>query len=221
MSCVGGLAVILLVLCSGDWKTNVEYGDPYELTGVERLFVWTTTEDKALGEEAARQMAAALPALSLVQSEEEGQAVLGVKRRPAVAKPGDESTHYVTTASVMRPSGKDRVRLLFELVSTQDDGTAAVTELVSGVVNELKRYNHHKYGRAENTGDLEKKRCRSIAGLRPGLSKNEVKEILGMPTRMFPKAARTQTWWYETTDGTVRIVFAGDAVMHVEVTPKK
>lgn len=137
-SCRAGLAVMLLMFGFGDWKSNVEYGDPYEVTGAERLFAWTRTEDKALGAEATRQLATALPTLTLVQFEDEGQTILAITRRFAIPKPGDASASYVTTVSVMRPSSKDRVRLLFELVSTQDDGAAAISEVVARVVNELK-----------------------------------------------------------------------------------
>lgn len=215
-------ALAAMAFFAGTWKTDVEYGDPNELAGVERLFVWTTADNRELSEEATRQLIAALPALTIVESEEEGQALLAISRRAAIPKPGEERTHYVTTASVLRKTSKQRVRLLFELVSQKDDGAEAVSELVDGFANELKRYNHGKYGRAENTGELGKKRCRSIAGLRVGLSKKEVRAAIGTPTRVHPaQASFSQTWWYDTTDGSVRIVFAGDAVLHVEVLQKK
>lgn len=199
---------------------DVEYGHLKELKGVERVNVWTD-KDPALRADVERRLKEALPALTIVETEQEAQIVLAVKRRTAREDSPDPNLRYVTTGSVMRQITPTRVRLLIDLVSTKENLAEATAELTGAFINHLKAQNVKKYGRPDATAKIDKRQFRSLAGLRPGLSKKEVLAAVGPPSRMEGKGFTTTFWFYDTTDGTFRIIFQGDALMNAQLIESK
>jgi hypothetical protein len=91
-------------------------------------------------------------------------------------------------------------------------------EVTDAFIWELQRANGEKYGKAPPASHAKAAgpRFRSTVGLRKGMSKDQVREAVGSPTRIDGKGGRTVIWWYETTDGATRVVFGGDAIVAVQ-----
>jgi hypothetical protein len=53
------------------------------------------------------------------------------------------------------------------------------------------------------------------------MSKKAVREAVGNPTRLDGRATATQVWWYETTDGTTRVIFRADTIMAIRFLETK
>ncbi|MHB0968912.1 MAG: hypothetical protein ACYC7A_02205 [Thermoanaerobaculia bacterium] len=96
-------------------------------------------------------------------------------------------------------------------------------EVTQEFIAELQRANGKKYGKAPPIVNSKPKgpRFRTTAGLRIGMSKKAVREAVGNPTRLDGRATATQVWWYETTDGTTRVVFRADAIMVIRFLETK
>jgi hypothetical protein len=209
-------AVLALVLPLG--AADISYGEPRELRGATKLYIWQT-DPPELRTDAVAELQERVPALQIVDSEGEADIVFVIKRRSS-EKEGE--TLWVTSGMVVRSISPTRSRILLEPVSKEADRSASVKEVTDALIHELQVANGDRYGKAERRypADPRAPRFRSTAGLKAGMSKKEVRAALGPPTKLEGKGGRTTIWYYETTDGATRLVFAGDALMHVKLLEK-
>lgn len=216
MRCVSvWCTLIVSILALSSRAADISYGNPRELKGVQSVYVWQT-DPPSMKEQALAELKA-LPGLVIAEHEEGSDAVLVIKRRSSESKTGGE-TSFVTSGMVVRSFGPERSHIIMEPVSLEADQAAAVRAVTQEFIAELQRANGEKYGKAPpaKLGKPTGPRFRSTAGLRSGMTKDQVREAVGTPTRIDGKGARTQIWWYETTDGATRVVFGGDAVLTVQ-----
>lgn len=121
---------------------------------------------------------------------------------------------------MIRPLSATRIRLITDLVSTKENLIEATNEVTDSFTNVLKAQNSKRYGKPDAMRQ-DKRQFRSTAGLRPGLSRKEVIANVGPPTRIDRKETMSPIWYYETTDGTFRLIFQGDALMFAELLPSR
>lgn len=210
----------LLLLPNLLLAADVEYGHLDELKGVERVNVWTD-KDPVLRADVERQILEAIPVLTILETDKEAQIVIAVKRRVAKEDSPDPEKRFVTTGSVIRPLSETRIRLITDLVSTKENLTDATAEVTSAFVNLLKSQNSQRYGKPDAGMKLDRRQFRSLAGVRLGVSRAEVLKAIGPPTRIEGKGSTMPIWFYETTDGTFRVVFRLDIVFDARLIPAK
>ena len=197
---------------------DISYGSPRELKNVRTMYVWQT-DPADMKSMIITELRNTVPNLVIAEQDDGADAVFVVKRRSSESKSDPQS--FVTTAMVLRALGPERSHILMEPVSTETDLQAALHEVIQAFVVELQRANGETYGKAPPAwGKKAGPRFRSTAGLRAGMSKKQVRAAVGSPTRIDGKGARTQIWWYQTTDGATRVVFGGDAVLKVQFIAK-
>ncbi|MCA1732726.1 MAG: hypothetical protein LC732_03900 [Acidobacteria bacterium] len=209
-------AFLSAVLMAGiDPRT--EYGKPRDLRDVVEIYLFTSG-DEELAAEGKRQIAAALPPLIFVDQESESDLTLSVQRQmvPKEGEPGE----MITAIRVARVSGKT-IHLYLDVKSHAEGLEEAVAEVVAPFVNLMQKANARRFGvPGDTTPAWEKRAIHSTVGLRHGLTKKEVRAAIGFPTRIDGKGARTTVWIYATTDGDMRLVFAGDRLAGI-THPKK
>lgn len=209
------LAVLLIVVAHAveAVEPRLEYGKPRELYAAEKVYLWTF-EDEELAAEVRRQMSDALPALRFVDLESESDVTLSVQRK-------GERDEMLTTARLARAQ-RSTIRLYADTSSRKADAPDAVAEVVAQIVNIFQKANPKRFGVPSGRAAAGKGLIHTTAGLRPGLSKADVRAALGPPHRVDGKGSRTAIWTYMTTDGTMRLVFSGDRLSGVTLdTPKK
>lgn len=197
---------------------RTEYGKPRDLRDVVKIYLFTNG-DEELAAEGRRQIAAALPPLAFVDQESDSDLTLSVQRQ-RVPKEG-EAGEMITAIRVARVTGKT-IYLYLDVKSHSEGLEEAVGEVVAPFVNLMQKANARRFGvpTADATPIWEKRAIHSTVGLRLGLTKKEVRAAIGFPTRIDGKGARTTVWIYSTTDGDMRLVFAGDRLAGI-THPKK
>ncbi|HSP13644.1 MAG TPA: hypothetical protein VLV78_02700 [Thermoanaerobaculia bacterium] len=203
--------------------TRIEYGKPVELRNVKIAYI-STTDDDDLAKEARRQLMELLPALAFAGSEEEGDVTLAFSRKPNGNGNGDGSAakQFTTTMYVARATGGMTIRVYLDATSTKTDLAEAVSEVIKPACNLLQKANPRQLGSPAIAVTPQNQRMiHTTAGLRPGLSKREVLDALGVPTNVTGRATYTQTWVYKTSDGDIRLVFGGERLVAVTVPEKK
>ncbi|MFN2441824.1 MAG: hypothetical protein ABR517_03980 [Thermoanaerobaculia bacterium] len=182
-----------------------------------KVFIFTNGNEE-LAAEARRQIAAALPPLTFVDLESESDLTVSVQRQmvPQEGRPDE----MITAIRVARATGK-AIYLYLDVRSSAEGVEEAVTEVVAPFVILMQKANARRFGVAHDaTPAWEKRAIHSTVGLRPGLTKKEVRSAIGFPTRIDGKGARVTVWIYSTTDGDIRLVFSGDRLTGV-TQPKK
>ncbi|MFZ2490419.1 MAG: hypothetical protein WA208_02950 [Thermoanaerobaculia bacterium] len=210
------LAVLLILVAHAveAAEPRVEYGKPRELYAVEKVYLWTF-EDEELAAEVRRQMSDALPALRFVDLESESDVTLSVQRKKG------ERDEMLTSARLARAQ-HSTIRLYADTSSRKADAPEAVAEVVAQIVNIFQQASAKRFGVPSARTARGNRVIHTTAGLRPGLSKADVRAALGPPHRVDGKGSRTAIWTYATTDGTMRLVFSGDRLSGVTLdTPKK
>jgi hypothetical protein len=194
---------------------RVVYGKPRDLRNVVKIHLFTDG-DEELAAEGKRQIAAALPPLTFVDQESESDLTLSVQRK-MVPKQGEPAA-MLTAIRAARASGRT-VYLYLDVSSRAEGFEEAVAEVVAPFVDLMQKANGRRFGApgTDTTPGWTKRATHSTVGLRPGLSKKEVRDAIGFPTRIDGKGTRMVVWTYTTTDGDMRLVFSGDFL--VGITP--
>lgn len=200
---------------------DIVYGHPRELSGVDAVFVWQC-DPASVREKVLAELNTTVPALVIGETEAASDVTYVVKRRSSHNAETYEEL-FVTSGLVVRSLGPERARILMESISTAKDETEAVREVTQEFIAELQRANGEKYGKAPpiDYSKPPRPRFRTTAGLRVGMSKKAVREAVGNPTRLDGRATATQVWWYETTDGTTRVIFRADTIMAIRFVATK
>lgn len=206
------LSVPLLAQPAG---LRVEYGNPVELRNVKSVYV--STPDADLRAEGKRQLAEALPALTFAESEEKGDVTVTFVRKPAPDKP--EET--VTIVAVARMTANDTMRLYRDASSRKKELADAVREVIPAVVTLLQQANPGKWGAPPGAPPtaVRKPKVHTTAGLHAGMTRWEVQETIGSPTNMV-KSSGNEFWVYQTSDGTMRLLFRGDVLTNIMLDKK-
>lgn len=195
---------------------RVEYGKPRDLRNVVKIYLFTNGNEE-LAAEGKRQITAALPPLIFVDQESESDLTLSLQR--AMAPQEGESAAMVTAIRAARPVG--RTIYLYLDVNSQAEGLEeAVAEVVGPFVVLMQKANARRFGVPSADAARWKGAVHSTVGIRPGLSKKEVRAAIGFPTRIDGKGARRTIWIYSTTDGDMRLVFSGDRLAGITFPEK-
>jgi hypothetical protein len=209
-------AFLSAVLMAGI-EARTEYGKPRDLRDVVNVYVFTNGNEE-LAAEARRQIAAALPPLTFVDLESESDLTVSVQRQ--MVQPEGEPEQLITAIRVARATGK-AIYLYLDVKSRAEGLEEAVAEVVDPFVVLMQKANARRFGVPHDSEPAWTKRAiHSTVGLRPGLTKKEVRSAIGFPTRIDGKGARVTVWIYSTNDGDIRLVFSGDRLTGV-THPKK
>lgn len=221
LSVVAAAAFLCLPLLAQP-TTRVEYGAPADLRSVERVFIWCE-KNPEIGPEARKLLSEALPSLKFVETEAEGDVTLILHCLPAEGQPAD-SKKRLTSVRVARAKG-DTIHLYLDDASSKEDPAEALKEVVTAVVDLLQTANPIRFGvpskEARAVAKWKNPRVHSTAGLRPGLSKKQVLAAIGWPSKVDGKHGYSEAWNYDTSDGTMRLVFGGDRLLSISMIEKK
>lgn len=219
--------VIVMCLCLfspvlAQPKPRVENGRPVDLRDVESIYLWTGGDEQTKGE-VQRQLAAALPPLKFAESEESSDLVFTVKRIKEQGAADSSTSPVVTTATAARTRGKT-IRLYLHIASREQELSPAITEVVSPLVLLLQMANPTRFGKADPAARREMRSrgtIHSTVGLKQGMNKRQVVTMLGYPTKVDGQHSFTESWIYVMSDGTLRLIFSGDALLDFKMHQKK
>lgn len=210
-------AMITLIALPLFAQPRVEYGKPRELWSVEKVYVWTFGDDKLRGE-VLRQLQERLPMLQVMENEGDADFTVTVGRAELPPADGEEGGKFATSLRAARVVGKT-IRLYLDVSAADAEMEAAVRTVLSSLEHLLQGANAGRFGVPDADGRAQlrgkKAMIHTTAGLHPGLTKKEVRTALGRPTKIDGGHAYTSTWVYETSDGPMRLVFAGDRLVTV------
>jgi hypothetical protein len=219
---VVGLLAIQSVPLLAQIQGRIEYGKPRELYNARTVYVWTGG-DAALEAEVRRQFSELLPILQFAETEYESDVTLSVQRKELPTEEADAAPKVLTTARLARGTAST-IRIFADANSRAEDATEAVAEVLHRVATLFQRANPGRFGKpARDNRAFGKPKSPTVlttAGLHPGMTKKDVLAAIGGPSKIDAGHGFTSTWMYDTTDGTMRLVFGGDRLLSVAFVQK-
>jgi hypothetical protein len=209
---LGFSLVFLLLAPAAGSAERVEYGKREELRNVRSVLI-AAKGNTEVADEARSRLSELLPLLLFAEREDAGDVTLTLTRQ-LTANAEAESQAVVTTARATRKT-RSATRLYCDATSRQDDPAAAVEEVLIPFVDMLRAANPQRFGVDTESPGARRQAVHSTEGLKPGMSKRDVRLAIGRPLKRDRGHAFTETWTYATTEGTMRLVFGGDRLQSI------